>query len=103
MVLVRYSQIIPILHPPHYSRKILLIAAIVMKIPMNSDNDMYRTVWFFMAKYVGKKLSVVIPPEVFEVVEKLATKDSRSNSMMVVVLIKEALKARGIELDDTDD
>lgn len=96
-------QIIHILHPIHYSRIILLVAAIVMIFLNKRHNDNGDEDGAGMPKYVGKKLSVVIPPEVFEVVEKLATKDSRSNSMMVVILVKEALKARGIELDDTED
>ncbi|NMG11238.1 hypothetical protein [Brasilonema sp. UFV-L1] len=48
-------------------------------------------------KYRGKKISVVFPQELFEVIEKLATDESRSNSMMVVQLCKEALKQRGLQ------
>lgn len=46
-------------------------------------------------QYKGKKISVVFPTEVSQIVEKLATDESRSNSMMVVTLVKEALKTRG--------
>jgi hypothetical protein len=46
-------------------------------------------------RYKGKKLSVIFPDNIFDILEKLATDDARSNSSMAIILIKEALKARG--------
>lgn len=49
-------------------------------------------------RYKGKKMSVVVPQEVFEIIEKLATDQDRSNSYIIVQLVKQALKAGGHEV-----
>lgn len=40
-------------------------------------------------------MSIVLPPEVFEIIEKLATDQDRSNSYIIVQLVKKALKDQG--------
>lgn len=45
-------------------------------------------------KYKGKKVSVVLPLELYEQIEKLATEDVRSVSSMVVKLCQAAIAAQ---------
>ena len=49
-------------------------------------------------RYKGKKMSIVMPQELFKIIEKIATDQDRSNSYMVVQLVKDALKAKGYDL-----
>lgn len=49
-------------------------------------------------RYKGKKMSIVLPQEVFEIIERIATDQDRSNSYIVVALVKDALKAQGHQL-----
>ena len=42
------------------------------------------------------RLTAVLPTELYEVVEKIATRDERSMSQMAAILIREALTAREI-------
>jgi hypothetical protein len=44
--------------------------------------------------YKGKRLTVTMPDEVFDYIEKLAAKETRTNSQTALVLIQEAIKAR---------
>lgn len=44
--------------------------------------------------YKGKRLTVTMPNEVFDFIEALATKETRTNSQAALVLIQEAIAAR---------
>lgn len=43
-------------------------------------------------------MSIVLPPEVFEIIKKLADEQDRSNSYIIVQLVKKALKDQGHEV-----
>jgi hypothetical protein len=43
-------------------------------------------------------MSIVVPREIFEIIEKLATDQDRSNSYIVLKLVKEALKQQGYDI-----
>jgi len=47
------------------------------------------------------RLTAVLPPELYEVVEKIAMRDERSMSQMAAILIREALTAREISDRET--
>jgi hypothetical protein len=47
-------------------------------------------------EYVGKRVMVTMPLEVFEALEKLAKGETRSNSQAALVLIQEGLKNRNL-------
>lgn len=49
-------------------------------------------------KYRGKRIAVTCPQNLYDVVDELASKETRTVSQMVVVLMQEALQARGITL-----
>lgn len=62
---------------------------------MVADNACPRQLHTMPDRYKGKKMSIVLPPEVFEIIEKLATDQDRSNSYIIVQLVKQALKTQG--------
>jgi hypothetical protein len=45
-------------------------------------------------RYRGKKTSIVVPTDLYEVIEKMAVDESRSVSQMMVVLLREAVQSR---------
>jgi hypothetical protein len=45
-------------------------------------------------RYKGRKISIVFPQEIYDVIEKLAESDRRTLSGMVVKLCEEALDTR---------
>ena len=50
-------------------------------------------------QYVGKRDTVTMPEEIFEIIEKLAKEETRSNSQTALHLIQLGIKAKGIELN----
>lgn len=44
--------------------------------------------------YKGKRLTVTMPNEVFDFIEELAEKETRTNSQAALVLIQEAIAVR---------
>lgn len=51
-------------------------------------------------KYAGKRLTITMPEDIFTCIENLAKEETRSNALMGLTLIKEALEKRGIELKE---
>jgi hypothetical protein len=47
-------------------------------------------------EYKGKRVTVTMPTEVFDALEKLARKDVRSNSQAALFLIQEGLRERNL-------
>jgi hypothetical protein len=47
-------------------------------------------------EYKGKRITVTMPTEVFEALERLAKKEVRSNSQAALFLIQEGLKQRNL-------
>ena len=64
----------------------------------NSSTDQLEAAITMVERYKGKKMSIVLPQEVFEIIERIATDQDRSNSYIVVALVKDALKAQGHQL-----
>ncbi|MEO0839821.1 MAG: hypothetical protein AAFY21_00030 [Cyanobacteria bacterium J06641_2] len=48
-------------------------------------------------RYKGKRLTITMPPTIFEHIEELAKSETRSNAQMGLTLIKEALEKRGVK------
>ncbi len=47
-------------------------------------------------EYKGKRVTVTMPTEVFDALEKLAKKEVRSNSQAALLLIQEGLRVRNL-------
>jgi hypothetical protein len=47
-------------------------------------------------EYKGKRVTVTMPSEVFDALEKLAKKEVRSNSQAALLLIQEGLRERNL-------
>lgn len=54
-------------------------------------------------RYKGKKLSIVVPHEIFEIIEKLATDQDRSYAYIIMQMVKEGLKVKGYEINSKPD
>jgi len=54
-------------------------------------------------RYKGKKLSIVVPQEIFEIIEKIATDQDRSYAYIIMQMVKEGLKAKGYEINSKPD
>lgn len=52
-------------------------------------------------QYVSKRVTVTMPDEVFEVIEKLAKEETRTNSQTALHLIQLGIKSKGIEVNDS--
>lgn len=50
--------------------------------------------------YTGKRVTVTMPEEIFEIIEKLAKEETRTNSQTALHLIQLGIKSKGIELND---
>jgi hypothetical protein len=50
-------------------------------------------------EYRGKRVTVTMPTEVFDALEKLAKREMRSNSQTALFLIQEGLKERKLVSD----
>ena len=55
-----------------------------------------------MPKYKGKRNYVTFPVAVYETIERLAEKETKSFSQMAVTLCEEALKTREITIKEND-
>ncbi|AFY59231.1 hypothetical protein Riv7116_6919 (plasmid) [Rivularia sp. PCC 7116] len=55
-----------------------------------------------MPKYKGKRNYVTFPVAVYETIERLAEKETKSFSQMAVTLCEEALKSREITIKEND-
>ena len=51
--------------------------------------------------YTGKRVTVTMPEEIFEVIEKLAEEETRTNSQTALHLIQLGIKSKGIEVNDS--
>lgn len=54
-------------------------------------------------RYKGKKLSIVVPQEIFEIIEKLATDQDRSYAYIIMQMVKDSLKSKGYDIDSKPD
>ncbi|WP_375495288.1 hypothetical protein [uncultured Nostoc sp.] len=54
-------------------------------------------------RYKGKKLSIVVPYEIFAIIEKLATDQDRSYAYIIMQMVKEGLKAKGHGINSKPD
>ncbi|MEO1431223.1 MAG: hypothetical protein AAFS12_01620 [Cyanobacteria bacterium J06632_19] len=51
-------------------------------------------------EYVGKRITVTMPEEIYNVIEKLAKEETRSNSQTALHLIQAGIKSKGIKIND---
>jgi hypothetical protein len=54
-------------------------------------------------EYKGKRVTVTMPTEVFDALEKLAKRETRSNSQAALFLIQEGLRERKLISDPDSD
>lgn len=52
-------------------------------------------------QYVSKRVTVTMPDEIFEIIEKLAKEETRTNSQTALHLIQLGIKSKGIEVNDS--
>ena len=50
--------------------------------------------------YKGKRITITMSQEIYEAIETLANKETRSNAQMGMLLIKEGLENRGVKIND---